>query len=338
MVEEVLSQDQKQTLTIHRIELPTPFPVGPVNAYLLISNQQVVLVDCGPKTDEARQALLQGLSDVGFQPKDITALVLTHGHIDHVGLTAMLREQGVPVYAHPEVATWLDAEGRWSTYRGEFFERLYNEMGMPAEVRERALKELSLHRDWTDQSVVDVPLEDGGVFPPLPDFRVLYVPGHAQAAIALYREDTGEFVVGDQLLQNVSSNALIEPKLNAPRGSAAKRTMSLIQYRQNLKFLATLKTNQVFPGHGDIFTDAAGLIAKRLREQTRRRDQFYEMLKTSGPCSAYGLATRYFTRHRNQASLILSETLGYLDWMKEMGWIQEQTGDDGIAYWSVVKD
>lgn len=38
------------------LSLPTPYPVGPVNAYLL-PGPPVTLVDCGPKTDDARAAL-----------------------------------------------------------------------------------------------------------------------------------------------------------------------------------------------------------------------------------------------------------------------------------------
>ncbi|MDR7561019.1 MAG: MBL fold metallo-hydrolase, partial [Armatimonadota bacterium] len=40
-------------MRLHRIELPTPFPVGPVNAYLL-AGEPLTLVDAGPRTPQAQ--------------------------------------------------------------------------------------------------------------------------------------------------------------------------------------------------------------------------------------------------------------------------------------------
>src|SRR2546430_14201197 len=48
-------------MDLHRLELPTPFPVGPVNAYLL-RGDPLTLVDTGPKTVEAQTALERGVA------------------------------------------------------------------------------------------------------------------------------------------------------------------------------------------------------------------------------------------------------------------------------------
>ena len=44
---------------IHTLEIPTPFPVGPVNIYL-IEGREPALIDTGPNTPEAWQSLQQG--------------------------------------------------------------------------------------------------------------------------------------------------------------------------------------------------------------------------------------------------------------------------------------
>jgi len=90
------------TLTIHPISIPTPFPVGPVNAYLL-PEEPVTLVDTGPKTAAARAALEQGLAAAGVPLRAVRRIILTHGHTDHFGLAATLvAETGATVYAHPD--------------------------------------------------------------------------------------------------------------------------------------------------------------------------------------------------------------------------------------------
>ena len=88
-------------MRIIAIELPTPYPVGPVNAYLL-PGPPITLVDCGPKSSEAQAALEAGLRTAGVGFADIRRLIITHGHIDHFGLAATVAAAGgAEVCAHP---------------------------------------------------------------------------------------------------------------------------------------------------------------------------------------------------------------------------------------------
>jgi len=323
-------------VAVSRIELPTPFPVGPVNTYLLQQEDVNVLVDCGPKTNEAQQSLLAGLGNLGLQPQDITAVVLTHGHVDHVGLCGFLQAQGALVCAHPGVQTWLSPGGRWDEYRKDFYSRYYAEMGMTKEDMERAFHELSLFAHWNDRSVVNEFLREGDVLPFLPNFEVVEVPGHAQAAIALWDRDSGELVVGDQLLPHISSNAFVEPVMTAARGREADYTHSLLDYRKNLQYLATLPVKKVYPGHGDPFTDAGALIAKRFHSQARRREEILTLLRQRPMATAYDIAAIYFAHRNNQPTLILSETLGYLDLLQTEGSARSVRTEDGKIHWEAL--
>src|ERR1044072_3944448 len=74
------------------ISLPTPFYIGPVNVYL-IAEDPVTLIDTGPKTKEANEALLEGLRKARIHITDIQRIVLTHAHEDHCGLARSVRDQ-----------------------------------------------------------------------------------------------------------------------------------------------------------------------------------------------------------------------------------------------------
>ncbi len=74
---------------IHRFEVPTPFPVGPVNVYL-IEGREPILIDAGPNTPEAWGGLLQGLQRLGATVDQIRHIVITHGHADHYGLAGRI--------------------------------------------------------------------------------------------------------------------------------------------------------------------------------------------------------------------------------------------------------
>src|SRR5512132_2533978 len=74
------------------ISLPTPFYIGPVNVYL-IPEDPITLIDTGPKTKEANDALHEGLRQARIRVSDIRRIVLTHAHEDHCGLARSVRDE-----------------------------------------------------------------------------------------------------------------------------------------------------------------------------------------------------------------------------------------------------
>src|SRR2546422_7538328 len=79
-------------MNIIPISLPTPFYIGPVNVYLIVENP-ITLIDTGPKTKEANEALREGLRKARIRVSDIRRIVLTHAHEDHCGLARSLRDE-----------------------------------------------------------------------------------------------------------------------------------------------------------------------------------------------------------------------------------------------------
>ena len=71
-------------MSVHKIEIPTPYPVGDVNAFV-VKGDALTIFDVGPKTTEAYEALKWGIHAAGYQLKDIEQVVLTHHHPDHAG-------------------------------------------------------------------------------------------------------------------------------------------------------------------------------------------------------------------------------------------------------------
>src|SRR5262245_59593203 len=95
-----LPQTSIKQMRIEKLVIPTPFPVGPINIYLVVDDP-ITLIDTGPKTDQAVAALREQLGKLGFKTDDIKRIVLTHTHEDHCGLAATLqRESGARVHVH----------------------------------------------------------------------------------------------------------------------------------------------------------------------------------------------------------------------------------------------
>ena len=87
---------------IWKITLPIPFPLKTVNVYALVGKNGWTLVDAGMGTPDAREAFAAGLQKAGLALADLQAIVLTHHHPDHIGLSGELQEQtGARIYMHP---------------------------------------------------------------------------------------------------------------------------------------------------------------------------------------------------------------------------------------------
>jgi glyoxylase-like metal-dependent hydrolase (beta-lactamase superfamily II) len=89
------------------IALPTPWPVGAVNAYL-IEDEPLTLVDTGPLWSGSLVALRDGLAARGYALGDLERVILTHQHLDHWGLAqAVVERSGADLYALSGLVDWL---------------------------------------------------------------------------------------------------------------------------------------------------------------------------------------------------------------------------------------
>ena len=111
------------------ISVPTPFYVGPVNVYL-IAEEPLTLIDTGPKTKEALEALREGLRRERVRVSDVRRIVLTHAHEDHCGLAKQLRDEAKD--AEVLVHGWETGHRKGRLEYGET-RSLLERAGVPAE-------------------------------------------------------------------------------------------------------------------------------------------------------------------------------------------------------------
>jgi len=294
-------------MQLHRIELPTPFPVGPVNAYLLLGDP-LTLVDVGPKTDEARNALEAGLAAAGVGLPQIRRIVLTHGHTDHFGMVEVVRvASGAEVFAHESDRSKF-AGKRWiATHLRRFFTRA----GLPRSFQAEFMHLAEAYRSYFDPLTTMSPVKDGDAL--VIDetrLRIMHCPGHSLGHICLYHED-GILLSGDVLLSEVSPNPVVE---FTPKGV---RIPTLPQYLQSLRRILLLNCDLAYPGHGSPIASPNTRIRELIAHHEQRKEEIRARLDRK-PKTLLALAQEIFQNldHFN-TMLALSEVIGHLDLLAE---------------------
>ena len=309
---------------IHRVEVPTPFRVGPVNAYL-IEDEPLTLVDNGPNSAKSLDALESALSELRYGIADLQLLVVTHQHVDHHGLTSTLvRRSEAEVAVLDILAQALAAWPAYPERNDELAERLMRRHGVPGDVATVLRALARAQHGWGGAAEATRRLVPGERLE-LRDrtFEVLHAPGHSPSDTLLWDRGERVMLAGDHLLGHISSNPIIALPLTEPEATGAleeqSRPRPLPGYLAALSRTQTLGPALVLGGHGGPVRDACALIDQRLRFHERRAEKIHAII-AEGPRTAHEVARRIWDeRALTQAFLTLCEVLGHVDLLAEDG-------------------
>jgi glyoxylase-like metal-dependent hydrolase (beta-lactamase superfamily II) len=314
---------------ITRLELRTPFKMGPVNSYV-VDADPLTLVDCGPLTEDAWADLQAGLARLGRRPEEIRRIILTHGHVDHWGLAArIVALSGAEVWVHHRLDLWMrEFADEWQR-RMAYLTLLCIEGGVPAGEMvaiNRGVKAMGRYAE----AVLPRRLLDAGDMLALAghEWTIHYTPGHATGHISLHQPETRTLIAGDHLLADISSN----PVLEAPLIGESARPRMLPLYLESLARVAALPVLWVFPGHGSPFQGHRKLIKRRLQLHEDRAVRLRDWLREE-PADVHTLSRRLFPRLEGvDLFLGFSETLGHLDLLEDRGQIRRDVARRPVVY------
>jgi glyoxylase-like metal-dependent hydrolase (beta-lactamase superfamily II) len=245
---------------IRVMRIPTPFQVGRVNTYLL-DDQPLTLVDSGPNSGKALDELERQLASLGHRIEEIELVIITHQHIDHLGLVDIVaKRSGADVAAIDVVVPFVENYGGDAERDDAEAAALMRRHGISEEVV-TALRQVSgSFRAWGAKATVTRPLHDGETLE-LRDRRleVQHRPGHSPSDTLFWDEQRRILIAADHLIKHISSNPLI----SRPLDGSAERTQALVTYLESLKRTRELPAEIALSGHGEPFTEHVALIDER---------------------------------------------------------------------------
>ncbi len=284
-----------------RIELPVPFPLRTVNAWLFPGDAPA-LVDCGIGDTKVYRSLVEAVREHGVDPSDLT-LYLSHGHVDHAGNALRLRNDfGVPLVAPKEEAPFVETFRRDEVPRNDAFAAALHAHGMPDDDVQRI-------REQSDD--IDAHLDDCPITADLPDgierifgdqrVTTLRTPGHTPGSTCYVLEDS--ILTGDTLLEYITSNAV---ELKDDDKGAYHR------YVETLDGLRRFIGMQALPGHHSPFTITEEVLEHHMSRHQKRRERILALLDR--PKTAWQLFPSIFPGldRDNHYFMGMAEIVGHL--------------------------
>jgi glyoxylase-like metal-dependent hydrolase (beta-lactamase superfamily II) len=313
---------------IHRLAIPTPFAVGRVNVYL-IEDDPLTLVDAGPNSGRALDELQTKLSDHGHSIDDIELILLTHQHIDHLGLVDIVASHsGAEVAVIDAAVPFVENYSQAAADDDRFAQDLMIRHGITEDVT-RALASVSAaFRAWGSKAKITRVLHDGDRIE-MRDrtLEVLFRPGHSPTDTVFHDAERKMLLAADHLLGHISSNPLIS---RLP--GSDERPQALVTYMESLTKTRAMDLDLVLPGHGDPVTDHRTLIDERFEMHARRAEKLHGLIEERSR-TAHELAQALWGNIAvTQAYLTLSEVLGHTDLLVNDGRVREVEADGVVRF------
>ncbi|WP_042348690.1 MBL fold metallo-hydrolase [Bacillus massiliigorillae] len=258
----------KITDHVYQLQVPIPYDLGEVKCYIVEGENGYTIVDTGDNIEDAITLWKQVL------PKDkkIEKVVLTHAHLDHIGLARWFQK-------NYNAAIWMSKAGYeekkkiQSMFKGKKYNSplsvLFRVNGGPEHPEEDEVH----HRFDAYEFEPDYVFEEGEIIQ-IGDynFETIWTPGHSPDHFSFYNHSHQILFVGDHILNSLNPIVMAQHMDENP----------LQLYLHALDKVQQYSTKYVLPGHGDLITNLSSRIEVMKSHYKKRWMQIHNALKEDG--------------------------------------------------------
>src|SRR5215469_10708195 len=255
-----------------------------VFVYVFETDAGPYIVDAGWNTDEAFDALSDGLRQAGTSVSDVQGVLVTHIHPDHYGLSGRVREaSGAWVALHPADAALIPERYDDPTDLLLRVSAYLRRMGAPEDEVSTLTNASMPVRPYVDAVRPDVLFEDGD-HPRVPgwDLTAIWTPGHSPGHLCFWEPGNRLMLSGDHVLPRITPNIPYHPQAGSnPLGD----------FIHSLDKVATYDADEVLPAHEHRFV---GLSERVEQLKAHHESRFAEVVAAieGGVTTAWGIAER----------------------------------------------
>ena len=326
-----------------KVPMPTrrDIPDGGLR-YTLVYAVQIsggwVVIDAGLNTDEGFKAFQGYLSEAGIVPQDVSLIVITHGHPDHMGLANRFKElTGARLAMHRLDASGGDhhrarAEGAEAEAVREWIQRY----GIPeGELRGEFIRRPpgDFHGDaspWHfSPPSVDLLLEGGEELVAGSGLWAVWTPGHSAGHLCIHDRKRRLLFAGDHVLPTITPHVSLYPGDDGnPLG----------HFLEAQRYLKELDVDMVHPAHEHSFPDLGRRVDEILDHHRERMNEMLAQVR-NGPRTAWQITSgiKWNVAPWEQLGsgtrrMALMETMSHLQHMVEEGELSRQETDSVVQY------
>lgn len=279
------------------------------NFYLYQRGDSLTLIDAGIDTEKCWNAFNNVMHENGFSVDDLTQIILTHNHFDHIGLVNRISSmKDLPVFAHNKAIYRLKRDPDYFQMRVEFFDKLFQEMDCDDHGKKHVEK-LKKSNQRNKNKIIETDITPFPANNVMSGLQIIETPGHSADHVVLYDQDKKILFGGDFLVQHTSSAAIIDPDREG------NRILSTVEYINSLRKCLNLDVNVVYSGHGEKINQFKDLTNNRLQRFLHKSQKILELIQ-KGNTTANQMALAYYKeRYEQLFPLVISEIIGQLDYL-----------------------
>lgn len=310
------------------LRMPLPYALNHINLWVLDDGEGWTLIDTGLDTTETRDLWTEIFAGP-LNSKPVLRVICTHFHPDHMGLAGWLTEQhGVPLWVTKKEiqaarVTFAQNVEMLTPVLMKHYERAgLDHVAAEAVATRGNAYSRRVHPLPDDVTIMDPskPITAAGT-----QWRIVVGEGHSPELAALYAEDLGVLISGDQVLPGISPNVSVRP--TEPGTNPLEKFLGTLP-----RFSALPEDTFVLPSHKLPFYGVRTRVDQLIEHHRERLDVTRKACSTAANVGEVleALFSRDFDAH--QLHFALGETLAHLNYLVARGEIEHNTDGSVDSY------